>query len=123
MDFPHVNAIPHASAASEAVPQLRPVTPVEPVVRLDNQDAGRMNSENSFGTGVPQTRTGELEFRVDENTDRLVVSIYDDKGDVVRQIPAEVVLKMAQQITEVLDAQKAPTETVARAYANAGGTA
>lgn len=123
MDFPHVNAIPHASATSEAVPQLRPVTPVEPVMRLDNQDAGRMDRDTSFGARLPQSRTGELEFRVDENTDRLVVSIYNDQGDVVRQIPAEVVLKMAQQITEVLDAQKTPTADAVAAYTNAGGAA
>lgn len=43
-----------------------------------------------------------MEFRVDEGSDRLVVSLYDDRGDVIRQIPAESILKMARQITELL---------------------
>ena len=108
MEFPNVNAIPHPSAASEAVPYLRPVTPVEPVARVDNEDAGRMERNSEYTPTMPNSRAGELEFRVDENTDRLVVSIYDDRGEVMRQIPAEVVLKMAEQITAVIDADKAP---------------
>lgn len=116
MEFPNVNAIPHASAASEAVPYLRPVTPVEPVVRLDNQDAGRMERNLGYKPTLPNSRAGELEFRVDEDTERLVVSIYDDNGEVMRQIPAESVLKMAQQITEVInkqDGQETPNGGVA----------
>ncbi len=112
MDFPNVNAIPHPSAQSGALPQLRPVTPVEPVGRIETQDSGRTQGESRYTQSFPQTKLGELEFKVDENTDRLVVSIYDDRGEVVRQIPAEVVLKMAEQITEVLDAQKAPSTQV-----------
>ncbi len=111
MEFPNVNAIPHPSAQSGVVPQLRPVTAVEPVGRLETEDSNRTGSESRFTQSYPQTQLGELEFKVDENTDRLVVSIYDSSGEVVRQIPAEVVLKMAEQITAVLDSQKAPVTT------------
>lgn len=114
MDFHNVNAIPHPSAQSGVLPQLRPVTPVEPVGKIQTEDANRTQQESRFTQSFPQTQLGELEFKVDENTDRLVVSIYNDSGEVVRQIPAEVVLKMAEQITEVLDAQKAPVTEVSR---------
>lgn len=37
-----------------------------------------------------------LRFRIDDRTDRLVVSVIDDEtGDVVRQIPPEVTIRIA----------------------------
>ena len=39
-----------------------------------------------------------LEFRVDEATNRTVVSVIDrDSQEVIRQIPSEVILKLARQ--------------------------
>lgn len=118
MDFPSVNAIPQPSAQSGVVPQLPAVKPVEPAGRTTNDDAGSVRQNPEPSTSVPEQRSGELEFRVDENTDRLIVAVYDDKGEVIRQIPSEVVLKMAEQITEVLDVSRAKLE-----QQNAGGAA
>lgn len=112
MDFPTVNAIPHPSAQSGVLPQTPPVKPVEAVGRLTNDDAGIVRQPPEPITTLPGTRSGDLAFSVDEGTERLVVSIYDDKGEVVRQIPSEVVLKMANQIHELLDTAKVDPSAV-----------
>jgi len=45
-----------------------------------------------------------LEFRVDEATNRTVVSVIDrDSQEVIRQIPSEVVLKLAKQLSVMDD--------------------
>ncbi|WP_025821651.1 flagellar protein FlaG [Shewanella marina] len=47
------------------------------------------------------TRTG-IEFRVDEDSGRNVVSVLDqDSGEVLRQIPSEEALKMAEKLADV----------------------
>jgi uncharacterized FlaG/YvyC family protein len=55
-------------------------------------------------SNMPQTAmsSGDLEFRLDEGTDRMVVSIFDNQGELVRQIPAEVVLRLAERIDQIL---------------------
>ncbi len=41
----------------------------------------------------------ELEFTVDEETDRVIVKVYDaETQEVIRQIPAEEVLNMARHL-------------------------
>lgn len=43
-----------------------------------------------------------LAFRVDDKSGEPVVSVLDvDSGDVIRQIPSEEALKLAQKLTEV----------------------
>lgn len=44
----------------------------------------------------------DLAFTVDEDTDRSVVTVIDSKsGDVIRQIPSEDLLKLAERIQEL----------------------
>lgn len=43
-----------------------------------------------------------LQFKVDDSTDRVVMSIVDKKtGEVIRQIPSEEVLALAQRMQEL----------------------
>jgi flagellar protein FlaG len=43
----------------------------------------------------------ELEFRVDEGSGQMVVSVRDaSSGELIRQIPGEAVLRMARQLKE-----------------------
>ena len=50
-----------------------------------------------------RTRLRDLTFRVDEALGRPVISVVSSKtGDVVRQIPTEVALKVAHQIEDAL---------------------
>jgi flagellar protein FlaG len=49
-----------------------------------------------------QNRNTQLAFSVDEATDRPVVTVKDaDSGDVIRQIPSEDVLRIAERINEL----------------------
>ena len=44
----------------------------------------------------------DLAFTIDENTNRSVVTVKDStSGDVIRQIPSEEVLKLADRIQEL----------------------
>lgn len=46
-----------------------------------------------------------LQFRVDEATGRMVVSLYDaETGEMIRQLPGEDALRIAQRIRESLGA-------------------
>lgn len=52
-----------------------------------------------------------LEFRVDDKSGKSVVSVLDmDSGDVIRQIPSEEALKLAEKLSEVADGLLMKTE-------------
>ena len=43
----------------------------------------------------------DLQFRVDENSDRVIVTVVDsESGEVIRQIPSEEVLAVAQNLQQ-----------------------
>ena len=51
---------------------------------------------------LEQTNVG-LQYRVDDNTGDVVVSVINrDTGDVIRQLPPEQILKMRQQLQELM---------------------
>lgn len=46
---------------------------------------------------------GEAEFKIDRDTNMVVIKIKDpDTGDVIRQIPPELAVKLAKNIQELL---------------------
>lgn len=46
---------------------------------------------------------GEAEFRIDKDTNMVVIKIKDpETGEVIRQIPPELALKLAKKIQELL---------------------
>nr|MBV6631249.1 flagellar protein FlaG [Oceanococcus sp. HetDA_MAG_MS8] len=98
------NVVQNASANAEAVQRMRPVPPVQPPARVDNDGLSGSNTRSGSAQAMPQTAmsSGDLEFRLDEGTDRMVVSIFDNQGELVRQIPAEVVLRLAERIDQIL---------------------
>ena len=101
MEFHNVsNHLPHASPSAEALRQTRPVRPVEPVARVRN-DSDRPEPERPR-VDLSRLASGDMEFRIDKDTDQLIVSIYDSEGELLRQIPADVVLELARRIDEVL---------------------
>ncbi len=53
-------------------------------------------------TANPLHRSGEIQFRIDQEADRLVVSVFDQQGALLRQIPGDVVLQMAKRLEQVL---------------------
>ncbi len=45
---------------------------------------------------------GELKFEVNDEADMVVVKVLDTEGEVIRQIPSEGVVKLAENLNEML---------------------
>jgi flagellar protein FlaG len=74
-----------AEAKPEATPEPREVA--EAVSRIQ---------------GYVQTLRRDLQFRVDENLNRVVVTVVDsDSGEVIRQIPGEEVIAVARSLEQM----------------------
>ena len=93
---PRSPSFPQPTAAAEATqaqqPAAQPASAAEPsaedVKRAARQLETFMQSMNRY-----------LEFRVDEDSGRTVVTVKDrTTGDTIRQIPSEEVLRLAQNL-------------------------
>ncbi len=91
----------------------RPVAPVQPVASAQGAESGgaRDSGKKPLDTAVPggsqaMARDASLQFRIDKDFDRLVVSLLDREGEVIRQVPAELVLKIAQRIEQIISDNK-----------------
>lgn len=104
------NAIPNIQAVVPGiVPASSVVRPLRPASAASNEtlpDAGRpvgpvSNLEQAVGElnrYVAGSRT-DLQFRVDEDAGRVVVSIVDsESGQVLRQMPSEDALRIARYL-------------------------
>jgi len=55
-------------------------------------------------SGYVQNVTRELNFTVDEELDKFVVTVLDqDTGEIIRQIPTEEMLELARTLADVQD--------------------
>jgi flagellar protein FlaG len=70
---------------------------------------GNTGKQNPFSSDALETLNDSLKawstglrFEMDEEAQRLVVSIVDNEtGEVIRQVPSEAVLKVAKMITQL----------------------
>ena len=71
----------------------------------DAQDkSARAQVEDAVSTiqGFVQSVRRNLDFQLDDSTGRVVVKVTDsESGDVIRQIPSEEALKLAESLEEV----------------------
>lgn len=83
--------VPAASVGlAERVPAAKPVQPVE-VARIESV-------RKQIDTFLRSTNLA-LQFRVDDASGRMVVSVTDaETGEVIRQVPGEEALRMAECI-------------------------
>ena len=92
---------PHAAQAQTveaATPKVQPPKPVEIKVDLEKMRANLQESLQKFNETM---RDGgrNLNFQIDDKLGGLVVQVKNaDTGEVVRQIPADVVVRMAHNI-------------------------
>ena len=64
----------------------------------------QLNSAVNELSGYVQNITRELNFSVDQELGRTVVTVIDEStGDVIRQIPSEEMLDLAKHLQEVRD--------------------
>jgi flagellar protein FlaG len=91
---------PRAPAPAEApLPTGRQASAAPPV------EVPKMESVTRQIDSFLRSINRSLQFRVDEATGRMVVSLYDaETGEVIRQLPGEDALRIAQRIQESLGA-------------------
>lgn len=95
---------PAAPAAAEGAPPRQalpgdgkpvpPVTAAPPVAEV-KEAVNRLNA-------YVQTLRRDLQFRVDEDTDRVIVTVTDSEThEVIRQIPSEEILAVAKSLENI----------------------
>jgi hypothetical protein len=87
----------------------RPILPVAPVEASmqssagGHEQAGSRGAAQSLDANIIKGRDSSLQFRIDQDYDRLVVTLLDADGKTVRQIPSELILKIAQRLEQIID--------------------
>lgn len=85
----------------------RPLQPVQPVQAAQGAESEgpRDSGENGVGNAmleqVIRSKDASMQFRIDREQGRIVVSILDADGEVIRQIPSDLILQLAQRIEEI----------------------
>ncbi len=90
----------------EAQKPVQPVTPVLPTQRPETgekRDAAQSGVAGSMDANVIMGKDTSLQFRIDRDFNSLVVSLLDSNGEVVRQIPSDLIMKIAQRIEQIQD--------------------
>jgi len=68
------------------------------IIREDNELESALSEVESF----LKMQNRDLSFTIDDKTQRSIVTVKDaESGDVIRQIPSEEVLKLAERIQEL----------------------
>lgn len=100
-------------ASGNPLPEVKEAAPVEKVITDDtgqesaqNDESQDVNSAVEFINDYVQSIQRDLHFSVDEDLEKTVVKVMDsDSGEVIRQIPEEVVLELARKLNEGGDFQ------------------
>ncbi len=104
---------PRAPVAAAAIPaaraaeiEARPQPPVEakPAVekKTDPQEARRTLQEATEHLNKQMQRNSrDLSFSVDDVANKVVVTVKNREGEVVRQIPSEVALRVAHNLDDI----------------------
>ncbi|MFC0677085.1 flagellar protein FlaG [Lysobacter korlensis] len=97
---------PADAAASAAVPAAsvapvpattRPASEAPPPDALQPAEQSKRALQAQIDRVLANTQT-TLRFRVDEETDRVVVSVLDRRGEVILQVPNETALTLARRL-------------------------
>ncbi|QTA37827.1 flagellar protein FlaG [Thermosipho ferrireducens] len=82
------------------------VKTVKPSEELQSANVDPKKAAENFKENLEKLKKlfrGEAEFKIDKETGIIVVKIKDkDSGEIIRQIPPEVALKLAKNIAELL---------------------
>lgn len=98
---PNVVATPSNVAAQPSVPLELPQAAAKPVAEQRPSAEQLKNVVDNINKMLKQADKN-LEFSVDESTNRQVVKLVDkETGDVVRQFPSEEVLAISRAIDQV----------------------
>jgi len=104
VDLPAARPAPATKA--EEKPRAEPVKAEAPApqaeTRPDPREVRRQLEEatEQLNRQMAQNKR-DLSFSVDDVADKIVVTVKDTQGEVVRQIPSETALKVAQNLANV----------------------
>lgn len=92
-------------AQTQTVPVETPRA-VQPVVatQASEKTGGEMPHLAEANTVV--SRDTSLKFRIDQDSERLIVSLLDSDGQLIRQMPSELILRLAQRLEEIQEQGK-----------------
>ncbi len=95
-----------SSSGNTAMPSPRSEAGLSPLGA--ENEAGKAEQKLDVGEAVERIRTQmqtlqrDLNFSVDDSTGQVVVQVLDgDSGKVVRQIPSEDILRLAERLDEM----------------------
>jgi flagellar protein FlaG len=89
-------------AAEVAKPQPIEAPKPVPEAKADPRETRRAMEETSEQLNQKMQRNNrDLSFSVDDVSNKVVVTVINKEGDVVRQIPNEVALRVAQNLDNV----------------------
>ena len=104
---PRAPAVPAALPASRAAEvQARPQPPVEAKPEVENkpdpQEARRKLEETTEHLNKQMQRNSrDLSFSVDDVANKVVVTVKNREGEVVRQIPSETALRVSHNLDDM----------------------
>lgn len=91
-------ALPHPVAAEKA----KPAAPAPAPAKVDPAEARQALQEAAKQLNEQMQRNSrDLSFTVDDMTNTVVVTVKNRQGEVVRQIPNEVALRVAHNLENI----------------------
>lgn len=93
-----------ASTLSPRRPAFETQQAAEAQDRANEQKTDRKKLEDAVGTAnelVQSFADRHLKFSIDQETEKLVVKVVDDKGDVIRQIPPKEMLNLIAHFDKI----------------------
>ncbi len=89
-----------ASTAAQVATADLAQAPARPTQAGERQPVNRAELQKELDETLKDSQTA-LQFRVDDDAQRVVVSVVDrESGDVIYQIPTEVALRIAKRIRD-----------------------
>jgi flagellar protein FlaG len=89
---PSVPAVPAGSGARQELPPIGAALPPAATSSEVSQAVSRLND-------YVQNLRRDLQFRMDEDSNRVIVTVVDsESGEVIRQIPSDEVLAVARSL-------------------------
>jgi len=105
--IPASRELPSSAARQAPVETAKPAAPLEsPVTAVKSAaavpDVDKVKQATEMINKTIQTLSRNLEFSVDKESKENVVKVVDtDTGDVIRQIPSEETLRIAQALDQL----------------------
>lgn len=88
----------------QQVAEVGKTVPTQQPVLLTDDKKKELNNAVKNLSGYVQNITRELNFSIDHDLGRTVVTVVDEaSGDVIRQIPSEEMLELSKQLAESKD--------------------